>query len=65
MQDATYYRDQADRARRLARQLHQRDAIDLLSQMARDYEDVATDLESGAIDIRHPDLMPQNRKKRI
>jgi hypothetical protein len=30
--------------------------------MARDYKDIAEDLESGAIEIRHPDLMPQSRR---
>jgi hypothetical protein len=26
------------------------------------YKDIAEDLESGAIEIRHPDLMPQSRR---
>ena len=64
MYEAQYYRHQADRARRMARQLHQPDATDLLLQMAVDYEQVAEDLEKGAIEIRHADLMPQNRKRR-
>lgn len=64
MHDATYYREQASRARRLARQLHPRDESALLSQMASDYDDVAEDLETGAVEIRHRELMPQNRRKR-
>ena len=64
MHQASYYREQASRARRLARQLHQRDASTLLSQIAADYDDVAEDLENGAVEIRHSELMPQNRRKR-
>jgi hypothetical protein len=29
--------------------------------MARDYDDIAEDLERGVIEIRHPELMPQRR----
>jgi len=29
--------------------------------MARDYDDIAEDLECGAIEMRHPELMPQRR----
>jgi hypothetical protein len=28
--------------------------------MAQDYEDLAEDLENGAIEIRHPELLPQH-----
>ena len=61
MQDASYYRDQAERARRLARAITNRETEALLSRVARDYEDFAEDLETGAIEIRHPELMPQTR----
>jgi hypothetical protein len=64
MHDATYYREQASRARRLARHLHQRDESALLSQMATDYDELAEDLEAGAVEIRHRNLMPQLRGKR-
>ena len=64
MHHVSYYREQASRARRLARQLHQHDASNLLSQIAADYDDVAEDLENGAVEIRHSELMPQNRRKR-
>src|SRR6266436_8281927 len=30
----------------------------MLHQAARDYDDIAEDLEGGAIEIRHPELMP-------
>jgi hypothetical protein len=29
--------------------------------MARDYSEIAEDLERGAIEIRHPELLPQRR----
>jgi hypothetical protein len=64
MHDAKYYRDQATKARRLAWQLRQPDVSALLSQMASDYDDVAEDLEAGAIEVRHRELMPQHRAKR-
>jgi hypothetical protein len=62
MKDAKYYRQQADHARRLAGMLHQRDVREMLEQTARDYDDIAEDLEMGAVEIRHPELMPQNRR---
>ena len=61
MRDADYYIEQAARARRLAR--GQRNDIEkMLLGMARDYEDLAEDLTRGAIEIRHPELMPQNKR---
>ena len=62
MYDPSYYRDQADRARRLADEVSDGQAAAALSQAARDFEDIAEDLESGAVEIRHPELMPQNRR---
>lgn len=44
---ASYYRLQAAQARRLARTMHQADAIDQLEQMARDCEAMADHLEHG------------------
>jgi hypothetical protein len=32
----------------------------MLLRMAQDYTDIAEDLETGAVEIRHPELMPQN-----
>jgi hypothetical protein len=61
VQDASYYRGQADRAYRLARAQTNRELEDLLLRVSRDYRDIAEDLETGAIDIRHPELMPQQR----
>jgi hypothetical protein len=34
----------------------------LLLRMAQDYEDLAEDLENGAIEIRHPELLPQHNR---
>ena len=62
MQDASYYREQAQRVRRLASVPSDRETQDTLLQMAQDYADIAEDLESGAIEIRHPELMPQSRR---
>jgi hypothetical protein len=41
--------------------VYQPDVLEVLHQVARDYDDIAEDLECGAIDIRHPELMPQRR----
>jgi hypothetical protein len=56
MHDPSYYRDQAERARRFAMEPTDRETKDKLREMARDYLDIAEDLESGAAEIRHPEL---------
>jgi hypothetical protein len=61
MHPASYYRDRAQHARRLASRVYQPDVLEVLHQVARDYDDIAEDLEAGAIEIRHPELMPQRR----
>jgi hypothetical protein len=61
MHPASYYRDRAEHARRVASRVHQPEILEILGQMARDYDDIAEDLERGAIEIRHPELMPQRR----
>jgi hypothetical protein len=63
MKDTAYYRERAAQARRLAAVMHQRDVCETLREIARDYEDIAEDLESGAVEIRHPELMPQRRRQ--
>ena len=63
MQDASYYREQAERARRLARVTTARAIEESLARTAKDYSDIADDLESGAIEIRHPELMPPLRPR--
>jgi hypothetical protein len=56
---AELYREQAEHARRVARLMHQSDVTETLLRMAQDFEDVAYDLETGAVDVRHPELLPQ------
>jgi hypothetical protein len=64
MQTMAYYLEQAERADRLASLVTDQDAKDELAKMAQDYRDIANDLENGAIEIRHPELMPQNQHPR-
>ena len=60
MQSETYYREQAARARRLAG--HGRgDIYDMLLRVALDFDDIAEDLKRNAIEIRHPERLPQNK----
>jgi hypothetical protein len=54
MENAPYYRGQAERARRLAHSLTNREVEAVLERVAQDYEDIAVDLENGAIEVRHP-----------
>jgi hypothetical protein len=62
MRTSNYYREQAARARRWADEVRQRELGDLLSRVAVDYDHVAEDLERGLVEVRHPELMPQNQK---
>jgi hypothetical protein len=59
MQSATYYRQQAAKALRLIDAITTPDVVAMLERLARDYEDIAVDLENGAIDIVHPERLPQ------
>ena len=61
MQEARYYRDQAEHMRGLSRRVTG-EAYETLKRIAQDFDDIAVDLESGAIEIRHSDLMPQRRR---
>lgn len=61
MHAAEYYREQARRARRLAKMVHQSDVCRTLETAARDFDEIAEDLERGIVEIRHRDLMPQQR----
>jgi hypothetical protein len=29
-------------------------------ELAQDFDEIAEDLEKGAVEVRHPDRMPQN-----
>ena len=33
-----------------------------LGEIAKDFDEIAMDLESGAVEMRHPELMPQNQR---
>jgi hypothetical protein len=61
MHGPEYYREQAERARRLAVMAHQPELKETLTQAAQDFEDIADDIEMGAVEIRHPEMLPQRR----
>ena len=54
MHPASYYRERADHARGVALRMYELDIVEMLREMARDYDDIAEDLECGAIEMRHP-----------
>ena len=60
MQNAAYYRERAERVRWLARQGGDAVYNELMS-LAQDFDELAEDLLRGAVEIRHPELMPQRR----
>jgi hypothetical protein len=60
MHDPSYYRDQAERARRLAMEPTDSETKERLRELARDYLEIAEDLERGTAEIRHPELLPQS-----
>ena len=64
MREIHYYRDQAARAPRLARAINHPEVRDALLAMAKDDEQIAEDLELGAIEVRHPELAPQQSDPR-
>lgn len=64
MHPPRYYREQAQHARRLASLTHQSEMTEMLQRVAEALEDIAQDLEVGAADIRHPELLPQRRRDR-
>jgi hypothetical protein len=59
MHAAAHYRREAEHMHRLLPQVHQPELIDLLTRLAKSYEDIATEIETGAIKIVHPDKLPQ------
>ncbi len=59
MQSANYYREQARRTRRLRDIVSGRELIGLFNRIAKDYDEVAADLENGAVHVVFPDRMPQ------
>jgi hypothetical protein len=55
MDRASHYRDLADDARQLAEATWQDDLEETLRRMARDFDEIAKDLEAGATELRHPE----------
>ena len=60
--DADYYREKAEQARRLAGGIYNREIARELRDMARDYDENAADLDAGAGEVRHPELIPQGQR---
>ena len=61
MHSPLYYRSQATIARRAAAKHTNEVLSEFLNQTSKDYEDMALDLESGVVEVRHPDLVRQQR----
>jgi len=57
MDSVSKYRERAKHLRRLAEMAWQDDLEALLSRVARDYDEVADDLEAGCTEIRHNELI--------
>jgi hypothetical protein len=51
--DADHYRQQAERAWRLSVCITDRAAREALARLAKEFDDIADDLEKGAIEVRH------------
>jgi hypothetical protein len=58
--DAAYYRKQAERARRLADGVAHSDVQKSLRylDLARNFDEVAEDIEQGATEMWHPEMTP-------
>jgi hypothetical protein len=59
MHAASHYREEAEHMRRLLLEAHQPEINNLLHRLAQSYEEIAADLDSGAIEIVNPDRLPQ------
>ena len=57
MDRSAHYRDEANQARQLADATWQPDLEDMLRHLAKDYDEIAEDIEKGAIEIRHAELL--------
>jgi hypothetical protein len=55
--DQAYYRNRAEHFRRLADAVWQPELRKMLRGTAHDYYEVAEDIETGATEIRHPELL--------
>ena len=59
MDRASDYRKQADHARQLAEATWQDNLEEILRRVARDFDEIAEDIEAGATEVRHPELLRQ------
>ena len=57
MDSASHYRERADHARQLAEATWQDNLEEILHCLARDFDEVAEDIEAGATEVRHPELL--------
>jgi hypothetical protein len=57
MDRAAYYRDRAERIRQLADAAWQPGLKEALRRLANDYDQVVEDIETGATEIRHSELL--------
>jgi hypothetical protein len=57
MNRVAHYRDQANHTRQLADAAWQLNLRDMLRCIAKDYDEVAEDIETGATEIRHAELL--------
>ena len=59
MEQPSFYRAQAERARRVADTVEEPQLQRNFRHLARDFEEIAEDLESGVAEPRHRELLPQ------
>jgi hypothetical protein len=59
MDRASDYRKQANHARQLAEATWQDNLEEMLHRLARDFDEIAEDIEAGATELRHPELLRQ------
>lgn len=57
MKPASFYRSQAERARRVANAVQEPQIRTNFWQLAQDFEEIAEDLERGKTEMRHPELL--------
>lgn len=64
LKDAAYFRRRAERTRGLLRMILQPGVRKTLMDLARDYDELADDLERGGLTLRYPELLPQRLTSR-
>jgi len=60
MEEISYYLEQAARARRLSAETAQAEIGERLARLAQQYDQLADDIQQGAVDVRHPELRQEN-----